>query len=251
MADQAQKLKDKVALVTGAGRGIGQAIAIAYSREGAAVSCVARTRSEIEGTVRAIEKLGGVGLALPADVTQLDSVQQIFESTVQEFGGLDILVVSAGVSQDLAEVENSVPEDWVNTLNVNLVGAYYCAKAAIPYLKRRGAGKIIMIGSGVGHRGLAKHSAYSCSKAGLWMLTRVLAQELWQLGISVNELIPGPVETRMSQEGIASLGEDTPFSLGSEWVKAPEDVTPLALFLATQPDIGPTAQSFSLMRRDG
>ena len=83
------------------------------------------------------------------------------------------------------------------------------------------------------------------------MLTRVLAQELWQYQISVNELIPGPVRTGITQELIAGSGEDTPSRAKSEWVKTPEDVIPLALFLATQPDIGPTAQSFSLMRRDG
>ena len=102
------------------------------------------------------------------------------------------------------------------------------------------------VGSGMGHRGLAGSSAYSCSKAGLWMLTRVLAMELWEDRISVNELIPGPVSTEMNParlDGSSSLG-------ASEWAKAPDDVVPLALFLATQPDVGPTAQSFSLMRRD-
>ena len=83
-------------------------------------------------------------------------------------------------------------------LEVNLLGAYYCAQAAIPALKQRGAGKIITVGSGLGHRGMVGLSAYACSKAGLWMLTRVLAQELWSYNISVNELIPGPVVTSMA-----------------------------------------------------
>ena len=164
MADQVQRLKGKAALVTGAGRGIGRAIALAYAQEGAVVSCVARTQTEIGGTVREIEKLGGVGLALPADVTQLASVQKSFDLTVEQFGGLDILVVAAGVNLDVTGVEHSVPEDWVNTLNVNLVGAYYCAQAAIPHLKRRGAGKIIMLGSGGGHRGSAKYPAFPALK---------------------------------------------------------------------------------------
>ncbi len=128
---------------------------------------------------------------------------------------------------------------------MNLLGAYYCAQAAIPALKQRGAGKIITVGSGIGHRGVVGSSDYACSKAGLWMLTRVLAQELAASHISVNELIPGPVDTR---------GQHTqrqgPFAIESEWIKTPEEVVPLALFLATQPAIGPTAQSFSLMRRD-
>jgi 3-oxoacyl-[acyl-carrier protein] reductase len=134
------------------------------------------------------------------------------------------------------------------TLDVNLLGAYYCALAAIPALKGRGAGKIMTIGSGIGHRGLAVTSAYACSKAGLWMLTRVLAQELWPYHISVNELIPGPVVTDMS--GTQAAQRQGVFGIEGEWIKNPDDVVPLALFQATQPVIGPTAQSFSLMRRD-
>jgi 3-oxoacyl-[acyl-carrier protein] reductase len=144
-------------------------------------------------------------------------------------------------------VAESHPEVWRTTIEVNLLGAYYCAQAAIPALKQRGAGKIITVGSGIGHRGVPGSSAYACAKAGLWMLTRVLAQELWPSHISVNELIPGPVVTQRVDEPAAQrqsgLGQ-------SEWVKTPEEVVPLALFLATQPAIGPTAQSFSLMRRD-
>jgi len=115
-------------------------------------------------------------------------------------------------------------------------------------LKQRGAGKIITIGSGLGHRGYAGGSAYSCSKAGLWMLTRILAQELMQYKISVNELIPGPVQTSIDDN--AKTSNSKVKSMESEWQKQPKDVVPLALFLASQPDIGPTAQSFSLMRRD-
>ena len=134
------------------------------------------------------------------DVTELESVRGMFESTVERFGSLDILVNNAGGNYDLSRVEDGDPADWLATLNLNLVGAYYCAKIAIPYLKRKGTGKIIMVGSGMGHRGNAGSSTYACSKAGLWMLTRVLAQELWQYRISVNELIPGPVMTERARE---------------------------------------------------
>jgi 3-oxoacyl-[acyl-carrier protein] reductase len=171
----------------------------------------------------------------------------MFQKTAAQFGGLDILVINAGALHERKYVVDSRPENWRATVEVNLIGAYYCAKTAIPHLRRRGAGKIITVGSGVGHRGRAGNSAYACSKAGLWMMTRVLAQELWQDNISVNELVPGPVKTAMnvdvSAQGGSSLAE-------SEWMKTPEDLVPLAMFLATQPDIGPTAQSFSLLRRD-
>jgi len=242
-----QSLSGKVAIVTGAGRGIGQAIAQAYARAGAAVCCAARTVAEIDQTVQDIVAAGGQGLAVPMDVTQLATVQQMVQVTLDTFGGLDILVINAGVLGETRPVEASDPEAWRTTLEVNLLGAYYCAQAAIPALKQRGAGKIITVGSGIGHRGVPGSSAYACAKAGLWMLTRVLAQELWPENISVNELIPGPVVTQT----VGAPAAQRQGMLGqSEWVKTPEDVVPLALFLATQPAIGPTAQSFSLMRRD-
>jgi 3-oxoacyl-[acyl-carrier protein] reductase len=247
ITEQEKKLREKVAIVTGAGRGIGRAIAIAYAQAGAAVCCAARTVAEIERTMKEIMARGGRAIAVQTDVTQLDSVERMFQKTAAQFGGLDILVINAGALHERKHVVDGRPENWRATVEVNLIGAYYCAKTAIPHLRRRGAGKIITVGSGVGHRGRAGNSAYACSKAGLWMLTRVLAQELWQDNISVNELVPGPVKTAMnvdvSAHGGSSLAE-------SEWMKTPEDLVPLAMFLATQPDIGPTAQSFSLLRRD-
>ncbi len=244
------ELTNKVALVTGAGRGIGKAIATGYAAAGAAVCCVARTQSEIEQTASEIRRSGGTAISVQADVTDYDSVVQAFDAGAREFGGIDIVVINAGGNLDeSSDIESGSPEQWTNTVQVNLFGSYHTAHAAIPHLKARSGGKIIAIGSGIGHRGRPGESAYASAKAGLSMLVRVLAQELWQYKVSVNELIPGPVLTERVARTFADR-PDSVFQIDSEWIKTPEDVVPLALFLATQPDKGPTGQTYSLMRRD-
>jgi 3-oxoacyl-[acyl-carrier protein] reductase len=248
MSNDATDLKGQVAVVTGAGRGIGKAIAIGFARAGARICCAARSQDQILNTVTEARNLGAQAIAQVTDVTNLDSVSSLFSAAETAFGGVDIVVVNAGISSNPRKtVEAGDPEAWRHTIEVNLMGAYYTAKAAIPHLRRRGGGKIILLGSGLGHRGLPERSAYACSKAGVWMLTRVLALELQSSDISVNELIPGPVATTVTPENAQQLSGVG----GSEWLKQPEDVVPLALFLASQPKTGPTAQSFSLMRRDG
>lgn len=238
-------LEGKTAIVTGSGRGIGKAIAIAYAREGANVCCTARSINEITETERLIERGGGSAIAVMADLTKAEAVHELFKSVTEKYGGLDVLVANAGGSFDTELVEDSDPNIWFSVIERNLSSAYLCLRAAVPYLKQRGGGKIITIGSGMGHQGVAGNSAYACAKAGLWMLTQVLAQEVKPYNISVNELIPGLVNTSMHAPGVAQSIET---SL-AEWLKEPEEVTPMAVFLASQPLIGPTAQSFSLMRR--
>lgn len=240
-------LENKIAVVTGAGRGIGRAIALAYAKAGAAVVCAARTRDQIESTRAAIEAAGGQALAIVVDVASHDSVQALFDQTCERFGGVDIAVVNAGVSPQNRLVAESDPLLWKQTIDVNLTGAFYTARAAIAPMRKRGGGKIIFIGSGMGHRSGPTRSAYAASKAGLWMLTRVLAQELTQEGIAVNELVPGPVLT----DFIAGRADALRAATGNvEWFKQAEDVVPMALFMATQPANGPTGQSFSLARRE-
>ena len=247
MSKDSGALHKRVAVITGAGRGIGKAIALSFAREGAAICCVSRTEAEIKTTALEISDVGGRGIAIQADVCNYESVQTMYQSAAGQLGGIDIVVINAGTNLDRRTVESSIVADWHKTLETNLFGAYNSAKAAIPYLKERGGGKIITLGSGIGHRGNKERSAYAASKAGLWSLVTVLAQELWPSNITVNELIPGPVETSLT--GDAEVSRSEVFKIESEWVKTPDDVTPLALFLASQPDRGPTGQSFSLMRR--
>ena len=242
-------LSGKVAVVTGAGRGIGKAIAVGYAAAGAAVCCVARTESDIARTVAGIQRDGGTATSVQADVTDYDSIAHAFGTANSEFGGVDIVVINAGGNLDHGrDVERGSLEQWAATVQLNLIGSYHTARAAIPHLKARGAGKIIAMGSGLGRHGRPGESAYASAKAGLSMLIRVLALELWQHNISVNELIPGPVLTERVAQQAHKPG--SVFQDDSELVKSPEDVVPLALFLATQPDTGPTGQTYSLMRRD-
>jgi len=249
-------LKNKVAIITGAGRGVGKAVSVAYARAGASVCCVARSKAEIEETAAEIQASGGAAMAVSADVSDLKAVQSAVDAAVRRFGGLDILVVNHGVSLALGRLEDTDPQQWRKTVEINLIGAYHCARSAIPHLKARGAGKIIIVGSGQGHQGTASTSAYSASKGGVWCLAQSLAAELVEFNISVNELLPGNVKTKLYDDSIAAMRANAPQGAGQlaqkrthEWLKGPEDVVPLALFLACQPDVGPTAQSYSLQRR--
>jgi 3-oxoacyl-[acyl-carrier protein] reductase len=242
-------LGGQVAIVTGAGRGLGAAAAVALARAGASVCCAARNLPQIERTAAAVREAGGQAIAVDCDVTDPDAVARMVDATVQALGGVDLLVANAGLGSSIAPLETTDSQDWKRTIDTNLFGTYLCARAVVPVMRARGGGKIITLGSGAGHRAAAGISAYACSKAATWMLTRILARELESDGINVNELLPGPVLTEMTAAKHEARVRHAP-EVGTEWFKDPEDVMPMLIFMATQPPRGPTGQSFSVMRRD-
>ena len=243
-----ENLVGKVAVVTGGSRGIGRAIAEGYAAQGAKVACLATNSKKLDETVNAIQQAGGEAIGIVCDVTDYDNVEAAMRKTSETFGGIDIVMINAGVDTTREYVCNDTIENWRRTIDINLIGAYYTARAAIPYLKKRGGGKIIGMGSGMDRHSTPGHSSYSASKAGLSMLIRVLAAELKEDHIACNLMYPGPTITDINQAYFdGKYGLDF---FNGEWLEKPEKVVPMALFLASLPDDGTSGQLFSLTRRE-
>ena len=244
-------LKGRVALITGGGRGIGRSIAMAYAAEGARVAVSSRTESEVDATVRMILEAGGEAIGVVADLSRQSESIRVIDEIEANFGQLDIVFRNAGGNSCGARepIETVDTDAWIKTIEINLYTAFHVAKASIRLLKRSENAKILTMGSGMGRKPNGRSSAYSASKAALWVLTQSLSVELADYGIVANELIPGPVRSTIPEgesfESYLIEGGDWK----NEWMKGSEDVVPLALFLASQPGRGPSGQSFALNRR--
>lgn len=215
------QLTDKVAVVTGAGRGIGRAIAVAYAKAGAKVVCAARSVDELEALAG---ELGGV--AMRCDVADEADIQRLMASTVEQFGRIDILVNNAGAVARLPVHELPV-EEWDHVMNVNLRGLFLCTKYALPSMLERGTGCIINISSGAGVVGPPNRSAYAASKHGVMGFTKTLVAEYLHKGVRSHVILPDATVSRMRSEGFP---DEDPDSL----IQA-EDIADVAVFLATQP----------------
>lgn len=225
-------LEGRVALVTGAGRNIGRAIALAFAGAGADLALVGRTPEPLEEVAAAIRALGRGALPFPGDVTDATRAAAIVEKVVEEFGRLDILVNNAGVTRDrlLVRMEEA---DWDEVLDVNLKGAFHFAKAAARQMIRRKAGRILSVTSVIGQIGNAGQANYAASKAGLIGFTKSLAKELAPRGITVNAIAPGFIETAMTQVLSAEVRDGLLRSIPLARFGSPEDVAAVALFLAS------------------
>ena len=241
------QLKDKVAIITGSGRGIGRTIAIGYANEGAKVVIAARTADQINAVAEEIQKNGGQVLAVQADVRVPSEVEELLQQTMNRFGQIDILVNNAGVNPR-GEFLDSTHEDWELAWQINVMGVVHCCRAVLPIMQCQRRGNIINVGSGMGLVGHANSSIYCATKSALHGLTQAIAEEVWQDGIIVNVLIPGPVKTELSRPGWEQADS---FRAASDPWKEPEQVVPAAVFLAVQsPTSGMTGQTLSIMRRN-
>ena len=192
------KLKDQVSIVTGSGRSIGREIALRFAREGATV-VVADLMGDNAGAVAAeIGVAGGQAVSIAVDVTDAAQVARMTQEVLDRFGRIDILVNNAGVGLNRPFLETT-PEEWERTIRVNLTGTFFCAKSVACVMSGQGSGNIINIASISGQRGAQGRSAYGASKAGVILLTKVMALELGAKGIRVNAIAPGPVLTAMTK----------------------------------------------------
>jgi NAD(P)-dependent dehydrogenase (short-subunit alcohol dehydrogenase family) len=217
------RLKDKVAVITGGGRGIGKAIALSMAGEGADVVVLSRTVTEIEDVAAKIRELGRQGSACKVDVKDETQVREAVRKIVDQYGRVDILVNNAGAVHIQPLIETST-EHWEKTLSVNLTGTFLITKHVLPQMIRRKSGCIINIASEAGLKGFVNFSAYCTAKFGLIGLTQALAKEMESYHINVNAICPALVGTKMSRE-VKSV---------KEWkLMQPKDIADVAVFLAT------------------
>jgi len=222
-------LDGKKAVITGAGRGIGRAIAVAFAREGCDVALVARSMDELEETRHLAAESGRRVMVVRCDVAELPSVTAMAEEVLAEFGAVDILVNNAGYGKFRPFIELT-DEDFTRTLDVNLTGAFRCIKAFLPGMMAQKSGRIINVSSVSGLKAINRQSAYCASKHGLNGLSKTLALELRPYNIAVHALCPGGVTTRLSEEEMPERDK-------ADWM-TPEDIAHTALFLAS---MGPRA----------
>lgn len=229
------RLDGRVAVVTGASRGLGRAMASALAEAGAHLALVARSKPDLEETARAVEAFGRRALVLPTDVSMYREVEAMVESVQATLGRIDILVNNSGVAVVKPLVELSL-EEWGRVLATNLTGAFHCCRAVGPLMIARRRGKVINVVSVLGAAGLPGYSAYSASKGGLIALTRTLAVEWARHNIQVNAIAPGWVQTPMSAPAFEDekVRDRLLRGIPARRVGQPEELGPLVVYLASE-----------------
>lgn len=249
------RLKEKVAIVTGAGQGIGEAIALAFAREGARVVLAARTARNLEAA--AARMPAGASLVVPTDLTDEGAIRRLAEKTLAEFGTVDILVNNSGVAGPTKACEEVSREEWIDCFEVNVTGAFLMTKYVIPTMKAKRRGRILNISSMSGKRPLPNRAPYTASKMALIGLTRTLAFELGEYGVTVNAVCPGATSGPRIDSVIENMAESfgTTFEEAKRTFTDPgalktlvdaEDHAALCVFLASDEAAHMTAQDINV-----
>jgi len=227
------KLKDRVAIVTGAGRGIGKAIASTFVREGAKVALVDVDKGVLETTKNEIGKKRGEVIAIPCDITKSAEVKAMVNQVEKAFGRIDVLVNNAGIIRR-GTIETVTEEDWDQVIAVNLKGTFNCCKAVVEFMRQQGYGKLVNGSSIAGKMGdITSAPGYGSSKAGMDALTKTLARQLAKYGINVNAVSPHAIETEMSAQWSEERRKEIIASIPLGRLGKPQDVAEAALFLAS------------------
>lgn len=233
-------LKDSVVLVTGGGRGIGRAIALAFAGRGAKVAVAARTKAEIEETAQQVRNLGAPAVAVQADLTIEGQVRHLISQTERDLGPIDILVNNAGAAMFKPLLETTVA-DWEKLMAINARAVFLCCQAVLPGMRERRRGRIIIVASTAGKKGYAGQSAYCAAKHAVMGLAKVLALETHGQGIRVNVICPGGVDTQLVRQGRNDVDV-------SKYMH-PDEIADAVVFLATQSGLAVIDEL--AIRRDG
>jgi 3-hydroxybutyrate dehydrogenase len=250
------ELRDRRALVTGAGRGIGRGIALALARAGAAVCVSARSQAEIDACAAELRALGVAAAAVACDVSRPDEVRQLFAKARAALGPLDILVNAAGVAPS-ALLHKTTTDEWRAAIDTNLSGCFYTLREALPEMIERRFGRVVNVASIAGKTGFPYISAYSASKHGVLGLTKSAALETAAKGITVNAVCPGYVDTPMTDASIARIVERTGMDAGEARARlidaspqrrltTVDEVAALTLYLCGPSAHGVTGQAWSI-----
>lgn len=225
-------VQGKVAVVTGASRGIGKVIALDLAAAGAKIVASARSLESLEDLVQEIKTAGGEAIAVQADVASTEDVANIFSSAVEAFGRVDVLINNAGITKDglLLRMKD---QDWDQVLDTNLKSAFLCTKAAAKLMSKQKAGRIINISSVVGEMGNAGQANYCASKAGLIGLTKSVARELAKRNVTVNAITPGFIVSDMTEELSDKVKEEMSSQIPLGRFGEASDISASVLFLAS------------------
>jgi len=232
------RLQDKVAIITGGGRGIGRAFALTFAQEGAKVVVTQRTTTEIEGTVSEIKASGGNALAVTMDIRDPEQVNKMIQRAADEFGGIDILINNAGFYGGLGHKrwDDWSLEEWRASWDINVVGGWLCAKGVVPYMRERGKGKIVNISSVTFHMGYPGQLPYTCTKAAIIALTRGMARSLGRYLINVNAIAVGYTMTEASANMPGRDAEGDKVLIAKRCIRReeqPEDLVGTGVFLVS------------------